>query len=230
MEQGRGLGRGSDVAGLSELPELITDADLVVCCTGATGVVLTTDIVRPTLIGRGGRPLVVLDMAMPHDSEIGIADLPGVVRLDLSDVGLAVADGAESDGATAARRVVAEELTEFVATRAARKFEPVMLGLRAWGSAVVDEELLRVRGRLPEITQDQWEEIELGFRRAFNTLLHTPTVRLKELATDRDSAQYAQALNSLFNLAVDQVALVPGTSDADVADLREAERLREVVQ
>ncbi|MDZ7579027.1 MAG: glutamyl-tRNA reductase [Candidatus Nanopelagicales bacterium] len=229
-EQGRRLGRGADVAGLNQLPELIADSDLVVCCTGATGVVLTTDIVRPTLIGRGGRPLVVLDMAMPHDSEIGIADLPGVVRLDLSDVGLAAADGAEPDGASAARRVVAEELTEFVATRAAREFEPVMLSLRAWGSAVVDEELLRVRGRLSDVTQDQWEEIELGFRRAFNTLLHTPTVRLKELATDRGGAQYAQVLNSLFNLAVDQVAPVSGTSDADLVDLREAERLREGVQ
>ena len=103
-------GRAVELAGV---PDLLAGVDVVVSCTGSTGLVLTTDEVR-TARASTTEPLVVVDLALPHDTEESIALLPGVTRVDLAaiadvpeahapeaDVALArtsVADGVRTHG------------------------------------------------------------------------------------------------------------------------------------
>ena len=86
--------------------------------------------------------------------------------------------------------------------------EPVLVSLRGRATAVVDAELARLRERLPGLAADEWGTIEQSLRRTVNTLMHTPTVRIKELAADPDGQRYADALNSLFDLSADLVQQV----------------------
>lgn len=209
------VGRGVGMGGLTDL---VRDADLVVCCTGASGVVLGIDPVRQAMADRSDRPLVVLDLALPHDTDPEIADLSGVTRIDLADTALEARGRADGDETVAARTMLAEELRVFLADRASRDVEPIVRSLRARASAVVELELHRVAERLPELSPEQSSEIARGMRRVVNTLLHTPTVRVKELASDPDGRRYAQALNSLFDLSVDLVDAVVTPSDADSGD------------
>jgi glutamyl-tRNA reductase len=205
-------GRG---AGIDELGAMLETADVVVCCTGALGLVLHRAEAAAAMEARPDRPLVVLDLALPHDSDPAIAYLHNVARVDL--MSLAERPEAHADRADiqAARIMVADELTAHVSGRAARAVEPVLVSLRSRGSDVVEAELGRLRERLPGLDAAQWSLIEQAMRRTVNTLMHTPTVRIKELATDPEGRRYADALTSLFDLSVDLVEQMVLPRDPD---------------
>jgi glutamyl-tRNA reductase len=75
---------GGRAAGLADLPAELAAADVLVTCTGATGLVVDTDVVAGAMADRSGRPLVVVDLALPRDVDPGVAALPGVHVVDLA--------------------------------------------------------------------------------------------------------------------------------------------------
>ena len=80
---------GGTVADLADLAGPIAQADLVISCTGAAGVVIGADLVTQALARRGqpGRPLVLLDLAMPRDVDPAVAGLPGAQLVGLDTLG-----------------------------------------------------------------------------------------------------------------------------------------------
>ena len=77
---------GGRVAPMPDLAAAIAEADVVVTCTGAGTVVVETDMVEQGLVAREGRPLLVVDIAVPRDVDAGVGRLPGVTLLDLDDL------------------------------------------------------------------------------------------------------------------------------------------------
>lgn len=213
---------GGRAVELAAVPALLPDVDLVVSCTGSTGLVLTTDEVRTARSGATA-PLVVVDLALPHDTEESIGALPGVVRIDLAAVAEMPEATASEDDVALARSIVTEEVRAHLAMRAAQRVEPIVVSLRARAEQVVDAELQRLRLRLPDLDDDAADEVARSLRRAVSTLLHTPTVRMKELATDPDGTRYAAALHRLFGLdpeAIEALSAAQGASaDPTVAQL-----------
>jgi len=209
---------------LAALAAVLPDIDILVSCTGSTGLVLTHDDVVAARVG-ALTPLVVVDLALPHDTAETIAGLDGVRRIDLAALAdLPEATAPERD-VEMARSIVAEEVRAHLAAMAALRVEPIVVSLRARADQVVDAELQRLRLRLPELDDAAVEELARSLRRAVSTLMHTPTVRMKELAADPDGARYATALHRLFDLdpaaiealtAADESA-APGTSAGTAA-------------
>ncbi len=76
-----------------------------------------------------------------------------------------------------------------------------------WPAELVDSELARLDRRLPGLDENQRHEVARTIRRVVDKVLHTPTVRVKELAADPGGPTYADALRELF-------ALDPATVDA----------------
>ena len=90
----------ASTAGLAELPRLIAEADLVISCTGAAGMVITAELARDALAARAGHgPVVFIDLAMPRDVDPALDALPGAVVIGLDDIGAASQAGARA-GAT----------------------------------------------------------------------------------------------------------------------------------
>lgn len=215
---------GGRAVELAAVPELLGSVDLVVSCTGSTGLVLTTDEVR-TARGGATEPLVVVDLALPHDTEESIATLPTVTRIDLATVAeVPEAQASEAD-VVLARSIVAEEVRAHVAARAAQRVEPIVVSLRAHADRVVEAELQRLRLRVPDLDDDAAEEVARSLRRAVSTLLHAPTVRMKELAGDPEGTRYAAALHRLFDLDPESIEAVSAAqaagADPTVAQLLE---------
>jgi glutamyl-tRNA reductase len=204
---------GAQVIAFDELSRVIPEVDLVVTCTGAAGVILDLETVLAATRVRT-TPLVVVDLAMPHDSDPAIADLPNVVRIDLSS--LAQAPGSH---VSEARAIVADEVDSFVSAMAAQRVEPVVVSLRARADEVVEAELERLRLRLPQLDDVTVHELSRSLHRAVSTLLHTPTVRMKELAVENDGTRYAQALHILFDLDPEAISqLTPASESAAEPD------------
>lgn len=216
----RAVARNHGVADapIHTLPGLLVEADIVVCCTGAVGTVVSEADVAAAMAGRPQRPMVVLDLALPHDSEPEISHLPAVARIDLGMLADRPEARADRADVVAAERIVSAELEDYAQARAARAVEPVLLELRARGSAVAEAELLRAKERLPGLAPEQWAVVEQALRRTVNTLMHTPTVRIKELAADPDGQRYADAISSLFDLSAGQVEQVTRPRDGSQGD------------
>jgi glutamyl-tRNA reductase len=211
-------------AGFGDLPAALAGADLVISCTGATGLVITAGMAAEALrlrSGAGGeaetRPLVMLDLALPHDVDRAAAGLPGVSVLGLDSLeaaGLAVAV-TQADDVAAVRAIVAEELAARISARHAARVSPTVVALRAKAAEVVEAELDRLNGKLGPLDERAKAEISRAMQRVVGKLLHAPTVRVKELAGSPGGDSYEAALRVLFDLDQDAIDSVT-RADADL--------------
>jgi glutamyl-tRNA reductase len=197
------------VTGLADLPAALAAADVVISCTGATGQVVTADMVSGSLTarsedqaaGKAPSPLVIMDLAMPRDVEPAVAGLPGVVLIgmdQLSEHTSAVRD----DDVAAVRAILEAELAAYQSALDAARVAPTVVALRAKAAKVVDAELARLAGRLSAdgLSGHALDEVAQTVRRVVDKLLHAPTVRVKELAGSPGGEEYAAALRVLFDL------------------------------
>ena len=211
-------------AGFAELPAALAGADLVISCTGAAGLVITAGMAAAALrlrSGAGGeaetRPLVMLDLALPHDVDRAAAGLPGVSVLGLDSLeaaGLAVAV-TQADDVAAVRAILAEELAARISARHAARVSPTVIALRAKAAEVVEAELDRLNGKLGPLDERAKAEISRAMQRVVGKLLHAPTVRVKELAGSPGGDSYEAALRVLFDLDQDAIDSVT-RADADL--------------
>jgi glutamyl-tRNA reductase len=206
-----------DIADLADLPNALAAADLVISCTGATGLVITTDKVAAALRrrepGNGEsangeaaseelRPLVLLDLALPRDVEPGVAGLPGVTVLGLDSLqnAGAIMAATQAQDVAAVRGIVAEELAARLSAMQAARVAPTVVALRAKAVKVVEAELARLNGRVGRLDDRSHAEITQAMHRVVDKLLHAPTVRVKELAGSPGGDSYETALRVLFDL------------------------------
>jgi glutamyl-tRNA reductase len=211
---------GGRQADLDRLAEEIAVADVLVTCTGAIGTVIGTDVVGD----RAGRPLAVVDLALPRDVEPAVAALPGVHLIDLAMLqgeraahpGRPVAGSVAADDIAAAHALVELETSLLRAERQAAAVAPTVSALRSQAAEVVDAELLRLSTRLPDLDAKARSEVARTVRRVVDKLLHEPTVRVKELASAPGGTDYADALRALFGLGLS------GSTDSDRTTLSDA--------
>jgi glutamyl-tRNA reductase len=204
------------VADFDRLPAAMAEADLVISCTGAAGLVITEAIAAEALAERDpARPLVLLDLAMPRDVDPAVAQLadPGTAAVHVISMDTLRGSGEHAVGAdevAAVRAIVEQEFAAYGSAIRADRVTPTVVALRAKAATVVDAELARLAGRLSEdgVSGRALEEMAQTVRRVVDKLLHAPTVRVKELASSPDGEEYAAALRVLFDLdprAIDAV-------------------------
>jgi glutamyl-tRNA reductase len=207
---------------LESFPVELVDADIVISCTGAAGLVVAAAQVAEAVAARGGRPLVLLDLALPRDIDPAVRGLDGVTLIDLER--LAEHGGADRTVAAdvdASRRIVADEVAAFSAWQRSTQVAPTVVALRTMAADLVAAELARLEGRLPAMDDRARTEVANTVRRVVEKLLHAPTVRVKELAADPQGQSYAHALRELFDLDLKTVEAV---TKAEVPDGQEGAR------
>ena len=192
----RGQGVAARATGLDGLAGHIAEADLVVSCTGATGTVIDAG----ALGANRDRPLVICDLGLPRDVDPAAAALPGVTIIDLESLQHRLAATPSGLDTKRAKDIVADEVAGFLATQRSAEVTPTVTALRKRAAEVVDAELLRLDSRLPVLDSPVRAEVANTVRRVVDKLLHTPTVRVKELASGPGGAEYAEALRELFAL------------------------------
>ncbi|MDJ0341922.1 glutamyl-tRNA reductase [Streptomyces sp. H10-C2] len=196
----------------------LASADLVVSCTGATGLVLdhatvAAAVATRTATGAAASPLALLDLAMPRDIDAAVHGLEGAHLVDIESLAEASADAPMAADVDEVRKIVAAEVGAFGAAQRAARITPTVVALRAMAADVVTGELTRLDGRLPDLDDKLRAEITQTVRRVVDKLLHAPTVRVKQLAGEPGGAGYADALRELFDLDPQAVAAVSRADD-----------------
>ena len=182
-----------------DLATELAGAELLVCCTGAIGAVIDTATVAGARHAATHR-LVVCDLGLPRDVEPGVAYLPGVTVVDLETLQRRLSGAGAGTELTTAREIVAQEVLNHLAAQRAAAVTPTVTALRQQAADVVAAELLRLETRLPDLDDAVRAEVARTVRRVVDKLLHTPTVRIKELAAGPAGDAYADALRELFAL------------------------------
>jgi glutamyl-tRNA reductase len=212
-----GTGVAARAVRMAEVGDELARADVVVSCTGATGLVLTAAAVETALVGRKA-PLALLDLAMPRDIDAAVHRMVNVRLVDIESLAEASADAPMAADVDQVRGIVADEVAAFGAAQRAAHITPTVVALRTMAADVVAGEMARLEGRLPGLDEKQRAEITQTVRRVVDKLLHAPTVRVKQLASEPGGAGYADALRTLFDLDPEAVAAVSRAdlNDADV--------------
>ncbi len=206
---------------VDELGTALRGADVVVCTTGAAEAVIDVDLARRVLRERESgpapaavagsvfhdeppsEPLVVLDLGVPRNVDPGCAHLTGMTLIDVSDVRQLADRGHAGSVLAEAREIVEEEVARFVAWTRASEVEPTIRAIRTQAEAVRQAELERLRGRLASLDEQQLAAVDALTRGIVNTLLHHPTVRLKELADLGGADPGVDLVRELFDLPED---------------------------
>lgn len=186
---------------LAQLDAALAEADVLVTCTGAKDMLIGADRLAGTAV-RG-----VVDLALPADVSDDVRDL-GITLVNLDRLVDDQVDSATAAEIEAARELVRAEVQDFLGLRRAAQVAPTVVALRTMASDVVSAEMARLDSRLPQLAASERDEVYRTVRRVVDKLLHQPTVRVQELASDTESVDYAAALRELFALDPHTVAVM----------------------
>ena len=176
---------------------------MVVSSTSDPGYVLTAE----RMPERKGRPLFVIDLAVPRDVEPAVADLDDCFLYDIDDLQAVVSESLSGRWREAARAesIVAHEAGRFRDWQASLDVVPAIASLRERAESIRSGELAKAAGRLDGLSESERRSVESLTTQIVNKLLHVPIVRLKEAAAT-DGAGYVDAARHLFGLGEDEDA------------------------
>jgi glutamyl-tRNA reductase len=187
------------------LTEALTEADVIVSATGAPHTVIYRDDVAQALPLRGGKPLVIVDIAVPRDVDVEVDGLPDVHRYDIDHLQSTVdANRAHREAAIPeVEAIIDQEADDFHVWLRSREVVPVLVELRRKAEAVAQSELEQALKHLDTPDARTEHAMALMAHRIIGKLLHEPTVRLKSEAANGNGVVYADALQELFALGQD---------------------------
>jgi glutamyl-tRNA reductase len=197
---------GGRAVTFDDMPRELELADIVVTSTGAPHQILGREELEFVAASRMGRPLVLIDLAVPRDIEPSVRDCPGIALYDMDDLQRAVARNMDAREAEAAEALVLvrEEVARFEEWMASLDVVPTISALRRRADEVVAQVLRENESRWESLSPADRERVEVMARAVVSRLLHEPTVRLK----DRSSYHYLHTIRELFGLDPEPVAEV----------------------
>ena len=193
---------------LDDLQGALGDSDIVIACTGSPDYMITEDAVSRAISARVGRPLLLLDVAVPRDVDPAIKDLESVHLADINDLD-AIAGVNRQRREQEAERVaviVDDEVLKFQTWWDALRIVPTLADLRHQSESLQKRELSRALKRLQHLSPEDQEIISSLSKSLVNKLLHNPVTRIKGEGRPED----IQSLRWLFRL--------DGDLDGDVID------------
>jgi glutamyl-tRNA reductase len=188
---------GAEPIPLDRVAGELERADVVLSSTSAAGWMLTRDQVERALPARKGRPLFLIDLAVPRDLDPAIHELDDCYLYNIDDLEAVVAETLASRRCEAERaeRIVAEEADRFRDWQASLDVVPAITSLRARAEEIRAAELDRAK-----LNDSERRAADSVTAAVLNKLLHLPTIRMKEAAAAADGVIYADAVRHLFGL------------------------------
>jgi len=175
----------------------LAEADVVLAAVAAEAHVLS-DADFAEVAG----PVLVIDLGVPRNVDPAVGSLPGVTVLDMDRLSASVARalGGREEESVAAHAIVADEVERYRTASRQRGAAPVVAALRARLESLRVAELERHRAQLADLSESEWEQVDLATRAALAKMLHEPTVLLKEAAGTPRGERLVEALRILFDL------------------------------
>jgi len=186
----------------SAVSEALANADIVVTATGAKDPILTRGRVEDAMRRRRGRPLFIIDIAVPRDVDPDVGSLDQVFLYNIDDLQSIVKENLtrRSSEVERAESIVREEVTRFTAWMQSREVLPTVIALRERFEAIRVAELKRLEPKMSSLTPEARARVDEITHLLVEKLLLSPTEQLKSTGDESLAVAYADALNRLFGL------------------------------
>ena len=217
---------GGRAVRFEELPAQMEQADIVVSSTGSPHHVIECEELAEVMSVRSGRPLLLIDLAVPRDIHPECRRLEGVTVHDMDDLQTLVernASGREAE-ARQAESVLRAEIARFERWLGSQDVVPTVASLRERAGEIVQRVLDENESRWESLTPADRQRVQAMARAIASRLLHEPTLRLKRSSGEEEAYVYASVLRELFGL--DAPTAPSEGEDAEVRPLRAARRKR----
>jgi glutamyl-tRNA reductase len=195
---------GGSVVGLDGLPDQLLRADIVLSSTSSPHPIVGREELELVMREREGRPLLLIDIAVPRDIDGGCGELEGVSLYDIDDLQAVVARNlsVRAGEAPRAQEIVEEEIQRFARWLGQLDTLPTVSALREHGNALVEQVLRENEGRWESSSPRDLARVEAVAKAVMSRLLHEPTIRLRSLSEARGHASL-ELVRELFGLRDD---------------------------
>ena len=195
-EHAREAGVAAEVVDFNARAGALSRADITVSATASDGFTITAEDISG--------PATLVDLSLPRDIDDDVANRDGVrlINIEYLHTLRAGQDETSVDAAAVkfAQKIVAEEVKAFSSQQRVREVAPAVARLRSAATEIQDFELERLRARLADVSDEEFAQVERTVRRVVDKLLHTPTVKIKELAASNDTVSVDTVIEELFGL------------------------------
>jgi glutamyl-tRNA reductase len=182
--------------------DCLIEADIVISSTGAPHFVLDKDEMAMVMRIRRGKPIFLIDIAVPRDIDPKVNDLDNVYLYDIDDLQAVVASNMKDreQEAVNARLIIKEEITEFQIWLKTKEVTPLIAALRGKAESIRRSELDVSLKKLANLSDKEKKHVENLTRAIVNRILREPVLRIKEFALEDKSELYVASLCQLFDL------------------------------
>ena len=195
-----------EAVSLEAVGERLLEADIVIAGTTAPGFVVDAGTVAAAMAGRRGRPLFLIDIAVPRDVDPEVRGLDNVFLFDIDDLESVVSSNRrEREGEIRrVQAIVEEELAGFLHWLNSLGSGAVIRALQEQASGLRSTELDRWSARLGHLSEEDRALVERILRGYANKLLHQPLVQIRELSSGPDGHLHLDTVRRLFDLSPEQ--------------------------
>jgi glutamyl-tRNA reductase len=177
-------------------------ADIVISSTGCPHTILRREDMEPVMAARAGRPLFLVDIAVPRDIDPAVGEIPGCTVANVDGLKEAATQNLRQREETleSADLIIAEELAQYRQRQESLQVTPTIVSLRERAEQIRRHELARMRQLFGELTPEQEQALDAVTQGLINKILHTPCTELKQAAVRSDRAEFIGVLRTVFHL------------------------------
>ncbi|MBD7983007.1 glutamyl-tRNA reductase [Sporosarcina sp. Sa2YVA2] len=187
---------------MQELQCSLLEADILISSTGATDFVIDLEMMQFVEKLRKGKPIFMVDIAVPRDLDPRIGDLPNVFLYDIDDLqGIVEANLAERKrAADEIGLMIEEEIVLFKEWIATLGVVPLISALREKASLIQSETMESIENKMPNLTAREKKLLNKHTKSIVNQLLKDPILQAKELAMDDQASEKLALFKTIFGL------------------------------
>jgi len=190
---------------MDELQCALLEADILISSTGATEYVIDFELMQFVDRLRKGKPLFMVDIAVPRDLDPRIGDLPNVFLYDIDDLqGIVEANLAERERAAAQiNKMIEAEIVQFNDWVTTLGVVPIISALRQKANRIQTETMNSIENKMPNLTDRERKILNKHTKSIINQLIKDPILQVKELSTGKGSADQLQLFQQIFGIEED---------------------------
>ncbi len=187
---------------MKELQCSLLEADILITSTGATDYVIDYELMQFVERLRKGKPLFMVDIAVPRDIDPRVGELPNVFLYDIDDLqGIVEANLAERERAAAdITDMIGNEVVQFKDWVATLGVVPVISALRKKANRIQEETMTSIENKMPDLSERERKILSKHTKSIINQLLKEPILQAKEMANSPKANEQLRLFQQIFGI------------------------------
>jgi glutamyl-tRNA reductase len=186
----------------SEIWQAMRQVDIVISCTGCPHYIITRNDMERLMSERQGRPLFLMDIAVPRDVDPAVCDVPGCTLVNIDGLAEVTHHNLHEreKAMEASAHILDEEMELFRARQEQLNVVPTIVSLKRRIEEIRHAEMKRVRHMFGELSEEQEQALDALTQGLVNKILHTPFTELKQAAGRPDRSEFIGVVQTIFHL------------------------------